>query len=106
MRRRKKDKVVQKEVVASTEDILESSRRGMSVKFAKNVDGGGGTGAEKSPIQPRKRSLLGSLGSVRDLVEQVGVGVCLARQLLLLFFIGLEPLLSLCMLTMCVMLLL
>ena len=76
MRRRKKDKAVQKDPVSSTEDTLESSARGLSVKFAKNVEGGGGTSAENRspPVQPRKRSLLGSLGSVRDLVEQVGGG--------------------------------
>lgn len=102
MRRRKKDKAVQRETVSSAEAALESSARGLSVKFAKNVEGGGGTGAENRspPVQPRKRSLLGSLGSVRDLVEQVGrggflLGVSLDVQVLFLL-LQLELLLSLC----------
>lgn len=91
MRRRKKDKTVQREPVSSSEDILEPSTRGLSVKFAKNVEGGGGTENRSPPVQPRKRTLLGSLGSVRDLVEQVGaggflVGVSLAVQSSVIFY--------------------
>lgn len=100
MRRRKKDKPVQREPVSSAEDNLEPSTRGLSVKFAKNVEGGGGTENRSPLVQPRKRSLLGSLGSMRDLVEQVGeggflVGVYPAVQFGVIFILQLELVLSL-----------
>ncbi|CAM9398748.1 unnamed protein product, partial [Scytosiphon promiscuus] len=77
MRRRKKDKVHDKVSSSSTDhEALDSSGKGGSAggssKSSKNVDPSHGVTAVSPPLQQqRKRSLLGSLGSMRDLVEQV-----------------------------------
>lgn len=76
MRRRKKDKTKEKVPTNSAEyETLDSSGRGGSSgsKSSKDADASnsGVTVTAVSPPQQRKRSLLGSLGSMRELVEQV-----------------------------------
>lgn len=75
MRRRKKDKTKEKVPSSSTEhDTPDSSGRGggSGSKSSKDADASNnGVTVTVSPPQQRKRSLLGSLGSMRDLVEQV-----------------------------------
>lgn len=75
MRRRKKDKTKDKVPTNSAEhDTPDSSGRGGSSgsKSSKDADASNsGVTVTVSPPQQRKRSLLGSLGSMRDLVEQV-----------------------------------
>lgn len=77
MRRRKKDKALQEKVPASSvhHDTLDSSRvgRNSSSKSSRDTDASnnGVTAETVSPPLYRRRSLLGSLGSMRDLVEQV-----------------------------------
>lgn len=77
MRRRKKDKTKDKVLTNSTEyDTLDSSGRGGSSGSRSSKDDASHSGVTVtvSPPQQRKRSLLGSLGSMRDLVEQVSRG--------------------------------
>ncbi|CAM9527921.1 unnamed protein product [Ascophyllum nodosum] len=65
MRRRKKEKTLEKSSTSSTDEFPGELGRGRSAKAAKNLDA-----MSRSPPQQRKRSLLG-LSSMRDLVEQV-----------------------------------
>jgi len=54
-------------------DSMDSSGKARgSTKSSKDLDASA-NGVTASPPQQRKRTLLGSLGSMRDLVEQVGV---------------------------------
>lgn len=73
MRRRKKDKTKDKVPTNSTEHgTLDSSGRGGAGSKSKDIDAANSdVTVTVSPPQQRKRSLLGSLGSMRDLVEQV-----------------------------------
>lgn len=92
MRRRKKDKTLQEKVSASSvhHDALDSSgtggRSSSSKTSSRDLDASNNSsgGVTISPPQHRRRSLLGGLGSVRDLVEQVlllaqiGLGMIMA----------------------------
>lgn len=93
MRRRKKDKTKDKVPASSAEhDTLDFSGRGGSSgsKSSKDADASNnGVTVTVSPPQQRKRSLLGSLGSMRDLVEQVRRrGCCRARCVRLVRFVA------------------
>lgn len=99
MRRRKKDKALEKggAVSSADNDTMDSSGKGRSSssnsKPSKFVDvasnNSNAVTVVSPPQQQRKRSLLGSLGSMRDLVEQVNnartsLGYVLPWSLLLL----------------------
>ena len=99
MRRRKKDKAHQEKASTSStdHDAMDSSgRSGSSAKATKDTDAAsGGVTVTVSPPPPRsRRSLLGSLGSMRDLVEQVIIRRGHARGCLVLVCVSVARIVS------------